>query len=114
MKPIQLDKLSAISARDEGIKTAVDHADAVHEKWSERAFEMFKAWLHGWPTGYKFLIEDFRFSASIRGLPEPPHLRAFGGLAVRARNAGLIKSNGLKPTKNVTSHRANANEWEKL
>lgn len=100
--------------RDEGIATAINHANAVNEGWSDKAYAMFKEWLSGWPKGHCFQIETFRVSASARGLPEPPSARSFGYIAVRARKEGLIKSNGQKATSSSTAHRCYANEWEKL
>lgn len=100
--------------RDEGIQTAIDHADHIHTNWSERAFKLFEKWLSGWPYGYCFLIEDFRQSAKIHGLPDPPSKRAFGGIAVKAKNRGLIKSIGTQRVKNKQAHCANASAWMKI
>lgn len=100
--------------RDKGILQAVTHADKVNTGWSEKAYTMFKDWLNGWAQGHKFLMEDFRISAHIRGLPDPPSNRAFGQIAVRARKAGLIKSNGQRATRSVTAHRCFASEWVKV
>lgn len=100
--------------RDEGISRAKDHADAVSPGWSEKAYELFKTWLSGWPSGFCFQIEGFRVSAKARGLEDPPTARAFGSLAVRAKKEGLIKSNGQKPTASASAHRCYANEWQKL
>lgn len=114
MPTIQLDILSAIEAKDKGMNQAIDHADEVVPGWSERAYKMFCEWLNGWPSGYRFQIEGFRVSAYARGLPKPPTDRAFAVVAVRARKAGLIKSNGQKATSSATAHRCYANEWEKI
>lgn len=113
-EPVQLDAFESSRARDEGIERAKAHADAVDLGWSEKAYQMLCDWLSGWPAGYKFQMEDFRKIAQIRGLPDPPSARAFGSLAVRARKANLIKSNGPKPTSGVTAHSCYANEWQKI
>jgi hypothetical protein len=104
----------ARSNRDEGIQRAVDSANRKDAGWSEKAFEMFREWLSGWPPGFKFQMEDFRKVAQIKGLPDPPTARVFGSIAVRARKANLIKSNGQKATDSETAHRCYANEWEKI
>jgi hypothetical protein len=114
MPAVQLNILEAIRERDKGILQALTSAETVCEDWADKAYNMLVDWLQGWPSGFRFQIEEFRKIAQIRGLPDPMHNRAFGGIAVRARNAGLIKSNGLKPTTSIKSHRANANEWEKI
>lgn len=114
MGAIQLNILEAIQAKEAGILQAISSAESICPDWADKAYNMLVDWLQGWPSGFRFQIEEFRKIAQIRGLPDPMHNRAFGGIAVRARNAGLIKSNGLKPTTSIKSHRANANEWEKV
>jgi hypothetical protein len=114
MSTVQLNILEAIENRDKGILQALASAETVCTDWADRAYNMLVEWLRPWPAGFCFQIEQFRQIAQIRGLPDPLHNRAFGGIALRARNAGLIKSNGLKPTSSVKSHRANANEWQKV
>jgi len=41
----QLELEQARAARDEGIQTAVDHADAVEPKWSDQAFAFLEAFM---------------------------------------------------------------------
>lgn len=110
---LTLDIKEASEARQAGMDKAINHADQVNPGWSELAGDYFREWLNGWPAGYRFLIEDFRLSASIRGLPEPPSNRSFGAIPVRAQRDGLIKSVGLKATKSKKGHRCFATEWEK-
>lgn len=100
--------------RDEGMKRAEDHAERVEPGWNDRAYEMFKEWLKGWPVGYRFLMEDFRQVAHINGLPEPPSKRVYGNIAVRAKKEDLITSNETRPVKNAKAHKANASLWQKL
>jgi hypothetical protein len=114
MSAVQLNILQAIEQRDKGIERAVNHAESVHPGWKEDAFQMFKEWLSGWPSGYKFTIEHFRQVAQIKGLPDPPSNRAFGSLALRARIAGLITSNETVKVQNKKAHRANAALWRKV
>lgn len=111
---LELDYTKATEARDQGIEQATRHANEVDPGWSERAFDMLKDWLKGWAPGFRFTIEEFRKIAQIRGLPDPPHARAFGSVAVRAKCAGLIKSNGTVKVKNPRAHCANANQWQKV
>lgn len=113
-KTIQLDAFAAIQERDKGMEVAEANAEINHPGWNKMAYQMFQDWLEGWPTGYQFLIEDFRLSAQIRGLPDPPSNRSFGGMAVRARNEGIIKSAGLTQTKNKLAHSCFATLWQKL
>jgi hypothetical protein len=114
MSAVQLSILQAIEQRDKGIERAVSHAGKKSPGWIDDAYDMFKDWLTGWPVGFRFTIESFRQIASIRGLPDPPHNRAFGGLAVRARNNKLIKAAGTVQVENVKAHRCYCTQWEKI
>jgi hypothetical protein len=114
MPAVQLNILEAIQAKEAGILQALSSAETVCEDWADKAYNMLVEWLKPWPAGFRFQIEEFRQIAQIKGLPDPLHNRAFGGIAVRARNAGLIRSLGYKSTMSVKSHRAKANEWEKI
>lgn len=111
---LELDYTKAAEARDAGIDQSISHANEVNPGWSEKAYNMFREWLKGWARGYKFTIEEFRQVAQIMGLPDPPSNRAFGRLAVKAKCAGLIKSNGTVKVKNPRAHCANANQWQKV
>lgn len=97
--------------RDEGIQTAIDHAGL---DWSEKAYEVFKEWLSGWPTGYAFMFEGFRFSAEARGLETPPSKRAYGAIAVRAKKDGLIQCSGYGKTTDSSSHKTPAAVWRRI
>lgn len=114
IKTIQLDAFAAIQERDKGMQVAEANAEINHPGWKEDAYEMFKDWLSGWPKGYRFLIEDFRKVAQIRGLPDPPSARSFGGLAVKAKTAGLIKAFDQVKTSSKTAHRCFATLWQKV
>lgn len=111
---LTLDIPLARSNRDEGIERAVTSANRKDAGWSEKAYQMFQEWIRGWPVGFEFMMEDFRLSAQIRGLPDPPSKRAFGGIAVKARIAGLIKTERTKKVKNPDANCANAAVWIKL
>lgn len=111
---LELDYTKGIELRDYGILQAMTNADSRIPDWSEKAYKMLVEWLRGWAPGYKFTIEQFRQVAQIRGLPDPPHARAFGSLAVKAKSAGLIKSEQTVKVKNPKAHCANAALWIKL
>lgn len=99
--------------KEKGIELAVDHAEQINPCWKEKAFEMFKEWLSGWPSGYMFLMEDARQSLEVRGLPAPPSLRAYGRIIQMAKKEGLIVHAGYKQVSNPRAHQANASLWEK-
>lgn len=98
--------------RDQGLNQAVSHAEVVDPGWKDRAWEQFVKWIQSKPTGYFFLIEDFRRICEKENLIEqPPSKRAFGFLSVKGAKAGLIRQNGTAKVKNSTAHRANAALW---
>lgn len=113
-RTIQLDAFAAIQERDKGMEVAEANAEINHPGWKKQAYAMFQDWLSGWPTGYQFLIEDFRKSAQIRGLPDPPSARSFGGMALKAKFAGLIKSVDLAKTRSKSAHGCFSTLWQKL
>ena len=97
-------------ATEEGIKKALDHANAVSENWGEVAYDFLKGYIEINPM---FMAEDVRF-ASQGVVPSPPSQRAWGGIIRKAAEAGLIRSNGQKKVKNAKAHMAFATEWLSL
>lgn len=114
MSAIQLNIYEAQKERDKGIAKAINHANEAIPEWEEKAYRMFKEWLSGWAPGHEFLIEDFRFSAEIKGLEKPPSSRSYGPLAIKAKKEGLIVSHETAKTRSKSSHRANAAKWIKI
>lgn len=105
---IQID--FARQARDRGIANAVDHADQVHDSWSEKAYSHFVTFVS--LQSNPFTIEMFREWCKDF-LPAPPSLRAFGAIPMRAARAGLIGKVGTVQVRNVKAHMANAALWAK-
>ena len=87
----------ARAARDEGITRAVQHAEEVHPRWADEAFEVLQDYLTIGTVagGAGFTSEDVREHAAALGLPEPPHLRAWGGVFKRAAGLDLIRKAGI-------------------
>lgn len=104
----QLDLFKSIQLRDKGIEQAIDNAEATHDNWGDLAYSFLigYAMLHT-----QFMAEDVRVS-SIGIVPEPPSKRAWGGVFVRAKKSGLIKSVGFGCVKNPKAHRTPATVWE--
>lgn len=93
---------AARAARDEGIARAAQHADDVTPKWSDRAFGMLSDYVKA--SDEAFTSEDVRVYAAGRELPEPPHLRAWGGVFQRAARQGLIVKDGHTTARAVHVH----------
>jgi len=97
-------------ARDKGIKRAIDNANAVERDWEEMAYDFFVNVFLKHTKG-AFQCEDYR--AACKGIvPDPPSLRAYGGIITRAKHAGLIRKAGPpKPVKNPKAQMAFAAVW---
>lgn len=98
----------AIELRDDGIRRAVEHADALEPSWSERAYTFFCGWLLG--RNEPFQTCEARW-ASEGIVPPPPDARAWGHVARRAALAGKIVAIGTAPDLDPKSHRSPCNVW---
>jgi hypothetical protein len=109
----QLDIRFGERLRDAGIQVATDHADRELSSWSAYAFDHLKEYLRNKPSGFSFMIEDFRDYLKVH-LVAPPSARAFGAVAVRASREHLIGKAGYELVKNPRAHRTPATVWKKL
>ena len=96
--------------RDQGMKKAVDHADAVIDNWSETAYRFLLMFLQ---HRSMFMTEEVR-EASAKIIPEPPSLRAWGSVIVRAAKSGHIQRAGYKNVKNAKAHSTPATVWKRI
>jgi len=94
--------------RDRGIKKALDHVEEVHNDWQRIALDFL----------YLYARDHHRFSGEMvrmeaKGIvPEPPSLRAWGGILMGASKRGWIKQVGYVQVDNPKAHKANAALWE--
>lgn len=104
----------ARAARDEGIGRAAQHADEVVQNWGDRAYSMLLDYLTK-PEQFTsaFTSEDVREHAERLRLPEPPHLRAWGSVFVRASRAGLICKAGVTEARAKHVHCGIIAVWRK-
>ena len=111
VKQRSLDEQLAEQGKEEGMQTAVDHADRVIPEWSERAFDMLKAFTR--EHSGEFICENMRRWAYGRGLSTPPIDRAWGAVMLRGAKSGIIRSTGrYEKTVGPTAHRSLASIWE--
>lgn len=106
----QLDLFAAESARNQGIEKAKQSANERTQYWSKRALFFLKQYMRAHPV---FTIEQVRI-ASENHLPEPPHARAWGAVAVMAKKQGLIKRISYAPSQNPKAHCATVSVWQKI
>lgn len=112
MNQPEFDWTAARKARDQGIKQAADHADQEVPKWSDRAFDILCCFCRR-PGGSNedFTSEDVRRYAANLGLPEPPHLRAWGGVFQKAARRGMITKTGTTTARATNVHCAIIATW---
>lgn len=111
MAQLELDIFKSREARDKGMQTAVDHAEAVIPDWSQKAYGLLQEFLkiH---VG-EFQAEEVRSHAALVDFPLPPHARAWGGVIARAARSNLIKQIGIRKVRNPKAHCANSAVWIK-
>lgn len=103
--------LSGKTLKDKGIQKSLDTANRVNPGWGEQCYRFFKIWIRKQRKPFK--MESFR--ESIQGvISDPPSLRSFGSLVVRAKKEHLIKHVGYTQTENPKSHAANCSLWAKV
>jgi hypothetical protein len=93
------------------MKRAQQHAEEVEEGWNIKALDFLYLYAKRYPG--KFSGEMVRLEA--RGIvPDPPSLRAWGGILANAARRGWIRQVGYIKVKNPNAHQANAALWESL
>lgn len=103
----------ARAQRDAGIRKAVEHAEDVTPGWSDRAYHVMRCFVDGQNlTGAgEFTGEDLRAYADRLGLPQPPHLRAWGAIFQRAAKSGLIVKTGFTTARAPHVHQSILATW---
>lgn len=100
-------------ARDAGIARAVQSADDASAGWSARAGGMLERFmLEVKPRQGGFTSEDVRKFASKKGLPDPPHMRAWGGVFRAAAMRGVIEKVGIAQSRASHCHLAYVSAWK--
>ena len=98
-----------------GIIQAVDHADEEYEGWADRAFDLLCRYAR--IRKQPFCSDELRMWATERGLPEPPHRRAWGGVFLKASRRDVIMAAGIKNyhyPDSDQSHTTNMKFWEEF
>jgi hypothetical protein len=99
----------ATNLKTAGINAAIDHANQVHDQWSDHAYAMLCEYLAD--VRGDFMCEDVRAYAKLKGLPCPPTARAWGSVIDRAARASLITRKGYGKTHSPSAHRTPAAIW---
>jgi hypothetical protein len=89
---LAIDFLQARTARDAGMRRAIDHAQDLCFDWPERAYAFLEAYAR---HNAEFISEDVSDAAHANPrFPTPPTDRAWGAIYRKAANAGLIEQCG--------------------
>jgi hypothetical protein len=98
--------------RDQGMETAIAHADAQIEGWADGAYLLLEKFIH--MSKDDFMTEDVRhFAHVIYNYPLPPDGRAWGGVVHRAVRQNLIYRVGYAPMKSKNCHANPKSVWRK-
>jgi hypothetical protein len=86
---------------------AADHADRVHDGWSDMALRAFREYAE---THEMFATEDV--IAASPQVPSAPDARAWGHIVRKAKREGMIvKSDRTRPTKHAHAHGRDVKVW---
>ena len=99
---------AGIVLRDAGAAAAEGAANRAHVGWTDQAYELLRQYAAG---SLVFTPEDVRKFAAKRGLPPPPDSRAWGGVFMRARRAGIIRHGGYRASENPSRHGGPVSQW---
>lgn len=104
--------------KEQAIQAAADHADRVHENWSQKAYQKCLLYLTFARMNNikEFQICDLRQTINVFFLPipEPPTKRSWGNIARLLVKNKKIEIVGYKPTNNLTAHNAIAAIYKPL
>lgn len=103
----------AVAARDRGIQTAVDHADAVEPGWSDVAFAYLRQFLADKPSGHEFTGEAVRQFAERAGIARPTDKGAWGAVMRRGARAGLMRKIGFTEATDPKVHCNPVSKWSR-
>lgn len=103
--------LLTLMLAEEGMTRAVEHADRVEPKWSERAAQFLRDYAVTTP---EFMSESLRVWAHNCGLPLPPDPRAWGAVVNAAVRDGILVRDRFELTKIPPAHATPRPVWRSL
>jgi len=97
-------------SKDQAIEQAEMAQNKKVNNWSEKAIKLLRVYAK---SVRDFITEDFREYAEANGLESPSEPRAYGGVMVRAKKAGIIQSTGnYRNMKHEKSHSCPKMVWQ--
>jgi hypothetical protein len=114
MNDSQYNLFTATELKNAGIKQAESHANEVIDNWSESAYIILLQFL-SYENANMFQVEQVRsFASKFTDLPDPPSLRAWGAIILRAVKDGRVRHAGYEKTSNPKAHNTPAALWMKI
>ena len=94
--------------RDIGIRQSEFNANQKYENWSDQAYDFA---VHFCKYHRMMMMEDIRTAAKGK-VPDPPHLRAWGAIALKLIKNGVVEKLSIGPVQNPKAHAAFASRYE--
>jgi len=94
--------------RDQGIARSTRHANRVTPGWGDIAYAFLVDWI---AHGRAFIAPEVRKAFERAGHQPAPTAQAWGGVLLRARNAGLIRYVGAITYGDETMHTQTVRQW---
>lgn len=88
---LTLDNAMARAAADDGMRRAIEHAEAECENWGELAYLFLEQFCR---KNLSFISEDVSDASKTWGMVQPPTDRAWGQVYRRAQKSGVIVMDG--------------------
>jgi len=93
---LTLDNAMARAAADDGMRRALEHAEAECKNWGDLAFRFLTLFCR---RNLYFISEDVSAVSKKYGLLQPPTDRAWGAVYQRAARAGMMEQDGTGRSK---------------
>lgn len=89
-------KPNPMKRAEAGATAAAEHADRVHDGWSDCALIIVRSYCRARPGAQLIAEEVIDHAHRVAGLPLPPDTRAWGSVILRAKREGLIRKVGYR------------------
>lgn len=97
--------------RDDGMRRAEAHANAVVHEWTEGALGYFREFAAIIGADVEFMTEDVRQFAVDKGFVDAPDARTWGVTATKAQKLGIVRKVRYGTANRPSSHRAPRNVY---
>lgn len=110
MTAVVLNQDLANQGAETGMLLAASHADRESKQWTEMASKFFECYAKMHREG--FMTEEVRAWATKLGFQSPPDARAWGYIARKLANDGVIEASGYGRQRSSTCHGSPKTIWK--